>query len=223
MKKTFHVFWVMGIFVWWWVVSSCHSSVDKDTLSSHSSEKHISLKDSAKLQDSIEMVINGREKYGIDTNYKGIMVIKEQMALCILDSASPKEASAVMERNYQKILKDVEYLNVSVAEQPGCIFYHTSPEKIVFETFLLLKEKPTRAPKYSNPVILESTLGLLYDHYGTFNHIHKSYANIRKIMEEEGYQQTGPSREIYILKEDTNQWRTRIIVPVSKKGVQTAR
>lgn len=152
-----------------------------------------------------------------DTNYKGVMMINEQLALCILDSTSPQNASNRMEENYQKILKDVDLLKVAVAEQPGCIFYHTSSDKIVFETFMLLKNTPKKKPQFSKPVILEKTLALLYDHYGTFNSIHKSYNNIRKILEESSYQQTGPAREIYILNEDTAKWRTRIIVPVTKK------
>jgi effector-binding domain-containing protein len=152
-----------------------------------------------------------------DTNFKGIMIIPEQPALCILDSASPKMASSVMEKNYSKILEDVNALNLKVAEQPGCIFYFTSPEKIVFETFLFLKSKPEKQPKYSKPVILEKTLGLLYDHYGTFNTIHQSYEKIKILLEKLNYQQSGPAREIYVLADDTAKWRTRIIIPVVKR------
>ncbi|GAB4201088.1 MAG: hypothetical protein Fur0023_05150 [Bacteroidia bacterium] len=152
-----------------------------------------------------------------DTNYKGIMMIEEQPVLAILDSATPQNAATVMQKNYDKILKDAEYLNVPMAEQPGCIFYSSSPEKIVFETFMFLKSKPVKQPKYSQPVILEKTLGLLYDHYGTFNTIHRSYTNIQNIMREIGYKQIGPSREIYVLADDTAKWRTRIIIPVVKE------
>jgi len=156
-------------------------------------------------------------KYPNDTNYKGIMVIPEQMAFCILDSALPKQAPSKMEINYSKILKDVKFTKVEVAEYPGCIFYSNQPDKIVFETFFLLKTKPQQKPRYSKPVILEKTLGLLYDHYGTFNTIHQSYDKIKKILEQEGYIQSGPTREIYILNDDTSKWRTRIIVPITKK------
>lgn len=149
-----------------------------------------------------------------DTNFKGVMMIEEQPVLAILDSAHPKEASQKMQENYNKILNDVKYLGVQVADEPGCIFYSSSAEKIVFETFLFLKSKPQKQPKLSQPVILEKTMGLLYDHYGTFNSIHNSYSKIEKILKDLNYKQTGPSREIYILNEDTAKWRTRIIIPV---------
>jgi len=152
-----------------------------------------------------------------DTNFKGIMMIPEQPALCILDSASPQMASSVMERNYNKIWEDVKDLNLKVAEQPGCIFYFTSPEKIVFETFLFLKTLPRKQPRYSKPVILEETLGLLYDHYGHLKNIHQSYEKIKVLLEKLNYQQSGPAREIYVLADDTAKWRTRIIIPVVKK------
>ncbi len=162
-------------------------------------------------------IVHSKEVMTNDTNFKGIMTISEQMALCILDSASSREASKKMEENYNKILKDVDLLKVRIADQPGCIFYSSSPEKIVFETFMILKEKPKQTPKYSKPVILEATLGLLYDHYGTFNTIHQSYAKIKDILKSSGYKQVGPTREIYILHEDTAKWRTRIIVPIAKQ------
>lgn len=153
-----------------------------------------------------------------DTNYKGIMMIQEQPVLAILDSATPQNAGTVMQENYNKILKDAEYLNVKLAEQPGCIFYSSSPKKIVFETFMFLKSKPGKQPQYSQPVILEKTLALLYDHYGTLNTIHNAYSRIADIMKEKGYKQSGPAREVYILNEDTSHWRTRIIVPVTKEN-----
>lgn len=162
-----------------------------------------------------EIVTKSKENQVInDTNYKGIMMVEEMPALCVMDSASSKEASQKMQENYNKILKDVEYLGVKVADQPGCIFYHVSPEKIVFETFMILKTKPTKKPKYSQPVILERTPAMLYDHYGTFNTIHESYTKIEQIMKQLNYKQTGPAREIYVLNEDTAKWRTRIIIPV---------
>lgn len=169
-----------------------------------------------KHRDSVSA--NRQKKPIADTNYKGIMMIEEQPVLAILDSATPQNAATVMQKNYDKISKDAEYLNVKLAEQPGCIFYSSSPEKIVFETFMFLKTKPTKQPKYSQPVILEKTLALLYDHYGNLNTIHNAYSRIADIMKEKGYKQSGPAREVYILNEDTSHWRTRIIVPVIKEN-----
>lgn len=166
-----------------------------------------------KNQEGLNIKQNTREA---DTNYKGVMMIEEQPVLCVLDSASPKETSQKMQENYNKILKDVDYTGAKVAEQSGCIFYYSSSEKIVFETFMFLKSKPTKQLKFSKPVVLEKTLALLYEHYGTFNTIHLSYAKIEKIMNQEGYKQSGPSREVYVLNEDTAKWRTQIIVPVIK-------
>lgn len=152
-----------------------------------------------------------------DTNYKGITFIKEQLVISILDSASSIDASQKMKENYDKLLVDVEQIDAKIADQPGCIFYSTSPEKIVFETFMFLKSPPKKTPKHSKLVVLERTQALLYDHYGTFNTIHQSYTSIKKILDEMGYEQAGPTREVYILNEDTAKWRTRIIVPVIKK------
>lgn len=183
--------------------------------SNHSSKEAIE-KEKLNTKNKQDININ-IHKYSKDTNYKGVIVIPEQMAFCILDSASPKEASSKMEVNYSKILKDIEFTKVEVDEYPGCIFYSNQPDKIVFETFFLLKTKPQKKPRYSNPVILEKTLGLLYDHFGTFNTIHQSYNKIKSILEQEGYVQSGPTREIYILNDDTAKWRTRIIIPITKK------
>lgn len=188
---------------------ACNNSKESSNKNTDKEEINKDLLNTPPIDDGINLTN--------DTNYKGIMAIPEQMALCILDSASSREASKKMEENYNKILKDVEYLNVRVADQPGCIFYSSSPEKIVFETFMILKDKPRKVPKYSKPIILEATLGLLYDHYGTFNTIHQSYIKIENILKTSGYKQVGPTREIYILNEDTSRWRTRIIVPIAKK------
>lgn len=203
MKKVFYISFIYT-FVY---LSSCNNS--KDLPKNSEVTKDISAFRSDTVR-SKEIIAN-------DTNFKGIMTIPEQMALCILDSASSRDASKKMEENYNKILKDVDLLKVRVADQPGCIFYFSSPEKIVFETFMILKEKPKQTPKYSKPVILEATLGLLYDHYGTFNTIHQSYAKIENILKSSGYKQVGPTREIYVLQEDTAKWRTRIIVPIAKR------
>lgn len=176
---------------------SCNTSKEEKEIIKNSNDKSIS----AQLKSS-------------DTCFKGIMMIEEQPVFCILDSTTPDKASFVMQRNYEKILKDAEYTEASVADQPGCIFYHSSPEKIVFEPFMFLKSKPKRNPKYAKPVILEKTLALLYDHYGSFNHIHQSYDKIKQILKENRYKQIGPAREVYVVGEDTNHWRTRIIVPI---------
>lgn len=181
--------------------------------SKESDMTEVARNDSLKSNDTLLM----RNIAVADTNYKGIMLVPEQLALCLLDSAGPRESSQKMQENYNKIMQDVEYLQVSVADQPGCIFYSVSPDKIVFETFMLLKSKPKKNAVYSKLVILESTLGLLYDHYGTFNTIHNSYRNIEQIMRVNGLKQSGPAREIYVLNDDTSKWRTRIIVPVVRE------
>ncbi len=181
----------------------------------HDSSKKENISLNQKQEKSI--VVKDATSNSIDTNYKGTMFIKEQMAICILDSASSQEAPKKMQDNYNKILEDVKQINAEVVDYPGCIFYSSSPEKIVFETFMFLKTAPKKKPKHSKLVILESTQGLLYDHYGTFNNIHKSYANIEKIMKKQGYKQIGPAREIYILNEDTLKWRTRVIIPIANK------
>lgn len=195
MKKIFLINFIYSVILV--IVLSCNSSQEKNEIIKNLNDKNIS----SQLKSS-------------DTCFKGIMMIEEQPVFCILDSTTPDKASFVMQRNYEKILKDAEYTEASVADQPGCIFYHSSPEKIVFEPFMFLKSKPKRNPKYAKPVILEKTLALLYDHYGSFNHIHQSYDKIKQILKENRYKQIGPAREVYVVGEDTNHWRTRIIVPI---------
>ncbi|MEW6773694.1 MAG: GyrI-like domain-containing protein [Bacteroidota bacterium] len=195
MKKLFLINFIYSAILL--MLLSCNTSKEEKEIIKNSNDKNIS----AQLKSS-------------DTCFKGIMMIEEQPVFCILDSTTPDKASFVMQRNYEKILKDAEYTEASVADQPGCIFYHSSPEKIVFETFMFLKSKPKRNPKYAKPVILEKTLALLYDHYGSFNRIHQSYDKIKEILKENRYKQIGPAREVYVVGEDTNRWRTRIIVPI---------
>lgn len=195
MKKLFLINFIYSVILV--IVLSCNSSQEKNEIIKNLNDKNIS----SQLKSS-------------DTCFKGIMMIEEQPVFCILDSTTPDKASSVMQSNYEKILKDAEYAEANVADQPGCIFYHSSPEKIVFETFMFLKSKPKRNPKYAKPVILEKTLALLYDHYGSFNRIHQSYEKIKWILKENKYKQIGPAREVYVIGEDTNHWRTRIIVPV---------
>ncbi|MCX7729377.1 MAG: hypothetical protein N2203_07900 [Bacteroidia bacterium] len=190
-----NIFWMLIYFIF--SISCNRSDSNKDKTNYHKEDN---------LSTNIE-----------DTCFKGIMMINEQAVLCILDSASPQNASTVMQKNYEKILEDVRYTECSVAEQPGCIFYFHSPDKIVFETFMFLKAKPKRQPKTAKPVILEQTLAILYDHYGSFNTIHQSYDKIQKMIEQQGYKQSGPVREVYVIQEDTSRWRTRIIVPIIKK------
>lgn len=188
------------------ILWSCKNS--SDAKNNHSDQN---------IQQKIENKISSIEYKTTDTCFKGFMEINEQPALCILDSAKPQDAPLLMQKNYEKILEDAQYTSSKLADQPGCIFYHTSPQKIVFETFMFLKSKPQKQPKISKPVILEKTLAVLYDHYGSFNTIHQSYSNIQKIMRDAGYKQSGPAREIYVLANDTSHWRTRIIVPVVKQ------
>jgi effector-binding domain-containing protein len=61
----------------------------------------------------------------------------------------------------------------------------------------------------------------IYNFYGPYGDLYKSYEAIRESMKQAGLEQVGPMREFYMNasanEPDSSKWLTRIMVPVSPK------
>jgi len=155
------------------------------------------------------------------TNQKGVVGIfdvPETLTLLRGDSAEAQNISAALAKCFNLLQQDMEYLEAQEDGAPGAIYYTNDPKNFVFECMIPIRQIPKKKPRFSKVVVLEPGYMLVYNYYGPYEYLYRSYAEIKTYIHNNNLQQEGPMREFYITDPtevaDSTQWLTRILVPV---------
>jgi effector-binding domain-containing protein len=148
----------------------------------------------------------------------GVFEVPEILSLCKLDSAPMQDVSKKIIKNFSLLEKDLQEIGCKLGPYQGIIYYNNDPANFKFECFLCIKNTPSKKPKYSQPVILESSKMLIYNYYGPYENIASIYPEIKQYSVENKFVQIGQMRELYPISQsaenDPNKRLTRIMVPV---------
>lgn len=173
-----------------------------------------------------DSIVNSESKDSDSTNViqhgvMGIFDVPEMLALVILDSARMRDVNSKRAKNFETIEKEIHEVGAQTDGSPGSIYYSNNPDSFKFETLILIKEIPKITPKKSKVVILEASTMLIYNHIGSYQHLYKSYEDIRNFLGQKKLEIAGPMREFYVVtpiqSSDSTDWLTRIMVPINAK------
>ncbi len=164
---------------------------------------------------------NNLQRFDNKPGVVGVFEIGQMLALTILDSASMEMVAEKSAKAYDLLEKDIQLTGAEPDGPPGQISYNNNPRNFKFECLLLIKKMPEKKPVHSKIVVLEASHMLVYNHYGAYQDLYKSYAAIRKICSEKDFAQSAPVREFYMndptVVKDQAKWLTRILLPVRAK------
>ncbi len=149
----------------------------------------------------------------------GVHDVPEMLSLCRLDSGAMGELSGKVVEDFAILEKDMVEIGASINGPQGMIFYSNDPRNFKFETVLLIDKMPTKTPKNCQIVVLEASYMLVYNYFGPYEETFKIYEVIRKYMNDNFLEQSGPAREFYpSMPTDTPpaELLTRILVPVKR-------
>lgn len=149
----------------------------------------------------------------------GVYDVPEMLSLCRLDSGSMAEISGKVVEDFSAMEKDLDEIGATLRGPQGMIYYSSDPRNFKFETVLLIDKMPAKTPKNCQIVVLEASYMLVYNHFGPYEEAFKIYEVLRKYMNDNFLEQSGPAREFYpSMPTDTppDQLLTRILVPVKR-------
>lgn len=167
-------------------------------------------------------------KYDINTadntpGLQGVFDVPEMLSLCRLDSGSSANIASKVVEGYNLIEQEMNLIGTSAGGPQGMIYYSTDPGNFKFETVRLISNMPTKTPKTCQIVVLEASYMLVYNYIGPYEDTYKVYEVIRKYMNDNYLEQTGPTREFYPPAPpdaEPSQLLTRILVPVKKAKLE---
>jgi effector-binding domain-containing protein len=182
-------------------------------------------------KDSVEITLEKKEKnkkelkkYTQLTDQPGpigIFEVPEMLTLCRKDSAASSKMAEAFAKNYTLLEKDMELIGMQAAGAAGSIYYNNDTSNFIFEVVYPLASMPKKTPKKSTIVVLEASPMVIYNYYGEYSELYKAYAAIKKYLDDNALEQSGPLREFYITDpvkvKDHSQWLTRVMVPVMNK------
>jgi effector-binding domain-containing protein len=179
-------------------------------------------KTAAREKTSIpEVFDNDVERFPNNEGPIGIFPVGEMLVLSIMDSAVMQDVAMRTTRNYTLIEADMNKIGAEADGPLGQISYNNDPENFKFECLIPIKKMPQTQPDHSRIVVLEATRMLIYNHYGPYQQLYRSYDKIREFCRSKGLTQSGPVREFYItdptVETDQSKWITRIMLPVIDK------
>lgn len=163
-------------------------------------------------------------KYNINTadntpGLQGIYDVPEMLSLCRLDSGALKQLPEKVVADFALLEKDMAAIGTGMGGPQGIIYYNTDPANFKFETVLLINKMPSKTPENCQIVVLEASYMLVYNYFGPFAETTKAYEVLRKYMNDNFLEASGPAREFYPeLPPDAaaDEQQIRILLPVKR-------
>ena len=139
----------------------------------------------------------------------GVYDVPEMLVLSILDSATSKDVSSVMMKNYALLEEELNAIGAEMNGPIGMITYNNDVKNFMFETVLCIRRIPASQPKRCKIVVLEASKMLIYNFYGSYQNLFGAYDKIKRYCEKNDLLQSGPMREFYLTdpeKEKLSHW-----------------
>lgn len=148
----------------------------------------------------------------------GVFDVPEMLVLSILDSADSKDVSSRVVKNFAILEEEMNTVGAEMNGPVGMITYNNDVHNFIFENILFIKRLPKTEPKRCKIVVLEASLMLVYNFYGSYQNLFAAYDKIKRHCEKNDLIQSGPMREFYLTdpakEKDPQKWLTRIMLPV---------
>jgi effector-binding domain-containing protein len=150
----------------------------------------------------------------------GIYQVPEMLTISKLDSAALLDVAMKVAQTYSILGEEIESSGVETEGVPGQIMYNNDSANFKFECFCAIKKMPKTQLKQCKIVMLEASNMLLYNFYGPYQELYKSYDSLRKYISENNLKQVGQVRELYITdptsEKNPGKLLTRVMVPVRR-------
>lgn len=150
----------------------------------------------------------------------GIYEVPEVLTISKMDSASMLNVAQKVAETYSVLGAEMDAIHAEPDGVPGQIMYNNDSLNFIFECFSPIKKMPGLQPKKCKFVMLEQCNMLVYNFYGPYSELYKSYDSLRNYIANKQLVQVGQVRELYISDPTTEansaKWLTRVMVPVAR-------
>jgi hypothetical protein len=154
---------------------------------------------------------------------RGVVIVPEFWSILLSDSATGSDIQRKYAENIVTVMEEYYRFEPDGNGITGSLIHTNNPQNFKFDVFAVLTQKPSDSlkPHHGKLHLMKSDTVILFNHYGNYRYLYKSYQRLKSYMEQNKLVQKDVMREIYVTDptkvKDSGRWLTRIMVPVKSK------